>query len=84
MYYIYLLLLSNKQLYCGLTYNLTRRLNEHKKGRSPFTKNRLPIKLIFYEVFNNKDDAEKRERYFKISKGKASIKAMLKNTLIDK
>jgi len=81
MHYVYILLLSNKQLYCGITKNLQGRIEDHKSGKSPFTKNRLPLKLIFYEVFNNKLDAEKRERYFKTSKGKSTLRAMLKNTL---
>jgi len=81
MYYVYILLLSNKKLYTGFTTNLKRRIKEHKKGKSSFTKNYLPLKLIFYEVFNNKMDAKKRERYFKTSKGKSSLRAMLKNTL---
>lgn len=82
MYYVYILLLSNKQLYCGISTNLQRRLRDHKKGKSPFTKNRLPVKLIFYETYINNEDAEKRERYFKSSKGKRTLRAMLKNTLI--
>jgi putative endonuclease len=81
MFFVYILLLSNKQLYTGITTDLRRRLREHKLGRSHFTKNRLPITLVFYEVFYNKEDAEKRERYFKTSKGKYTLKAMLKNTL---
>lgn len=81
MYSVYILLLANMQLYAGLTKNLQRRLVEHKNGKSPFTKNRLPVKLIFYEVFNNRKDAAKRERYFKSSKGKYTLKALLKNTL---
>lgn len=80
MYYVYILLLSNKKLYTGFTTNISRRIKEHKQGKSPFTKSYLPLKLIFYEVFNNKIDAKKRERYFKTSKGKSSLRAMLKNT----
>ena len=56
-------------------------MEEHKSGKSPFTRNRLPVKLIFYEVFNNSEDAEKRERYFKTYKGKRTLKAMLRKTL---
>ncbi|RJO58864.1 GIY-YIG nuclease family protein [Candidatus Parcubacteria bacterium] len=83
MHYVYILQLSNKQNYCGTTRDLRRRLAEHKNGKSPFTKNRLPVKLIFYEAFCNKLDAEKRERYLKGSKGKYTLRAMLKNTLQD-
>lgn len=80
-YFAYILLLSNGQLYIGLTGNLKRRVQEHKKGKSSFTSKRLPLKIIFYEAFNNRKDAEKRERYLKTSKGKYTLKAMLKNTL---
>ncbi|MFH1367196.1 MAG: GIY-YIG nuclease family protein, partial [Patescibacteria group bacterium] len=76
-----ILLLPNKQLYTGITANLKRRIEEHKARKSPFTKNSQPVKLIFYEVFNNKKDAEKRERYFKTNKGKHTLKAMLRETL---
>ncbi|MFH1543179.1 MAG: GIY-YIG nuclease family protein [Patescibacteria group bacterium] len=81
MFSVYILLLSNKQLYVGVTSNLKRRIEEHKTGKSPFTKNRLPIKLIYYEVFNNKEDASKRERYLKTNNGKHTLKAMLRKTL---
>jgi putative endonuclease len=81
MYYVYILLLSNKQFYIGYTNNLKRRLNEHKSGKDKFTKKYLPIKLIFCEVFCNEKDARKRERYFKTNKGKFALKAILKNTL---
>lgn len=84
MYYVYILQLKNKQLYCGFTSDINRRIKEHKAGKSPFTKKRLPIKLIFFEAFNNKLDAEKRERYFKTSKGKASLQALLRNTFSHK
>jgi hypothetical protein len=37
--------------------------------------------LIFYESFIDKQDAIKRERYLKSSKGKISLRNILKNTL---
>ncbi|MFA6272228.1 MAG: GIY-YIG nuclease family protein [Patescibacteria group bacterium] len=39
MFSVYILLLSNKQLYAGITNNLERRLKEHRQGKSTFTKN---------------------------------------------
>ena len=79
MHYVYILKLANGQLYAGLTDDLTRRYNEHRTGRSPFTCKRLPVQLIFYEAFSHHLDAEKRERYFKTTKGKATLRAMLRN-----
>ena len=81
MYYIYILRLNNGQLYCGMTKSINRRLKEHTRGSSPFTKKQLPVQLLHYEAYINKKDAEKRERYFKTTKGKSSLRAMLKNTL---
>jgi hypothetical protein len=37
--------------------------------------------LIFYESFIDKQDAIKREHYLKSSKGKISLRNILKNTL---
>ncbi|MEW6408007.1 MAG: GIY-YIG nuclease family protein [Patescibacteria group bacterium] len=83
MHYVYLLHLSNKQIYVGYTNNLKRRYFEHKQGRNHTTKRFLPIKLIFYEAFVSKDDALKRERYLKSFKGKKTLQAMLKNTFLE-
>lgn len=33
MFYVYILLLGNKQLYTGFTNNLKRRIAEHGRGR---------------------------------------------------
>jgi putative endonuclease len=43
-------------------------------GKNFSTKNRRPLELIFYEAFPNKFDALKRERYFKTTKGKTTLK----------
>jgi putative endonuclease len=81
MFYVYVLLLSNGKMYIGYTADLKRRIAEHKNGKSVFTKNFLPFKLIHYEAFANQTDARRRERYLKTSKGKATLKMMLKETL---
>ncbi len=79
MYYVYILKLGNGQLYAGKTDDLTRRYKEHCDGRSPFTSKRLPVQLLFYEAFVNPLDAKKRERYFKTTKGKSTLRAILRN-----
>ena len=81
MHYVYILQLVNGQLYAGETCNLKRRYSEHKDGKVKSTKNRRPIKLIFYETFLSKTDAQRREKYFKTSKGKSTLKMMLRNSL---
>lgn len=78
MFYVYILLLGNKQLYTGFTNNLKRRIAEHGRGGVKFTSKRLPVKLIHYEVYAVKEDAMRRESYLKTTEGKRFLKQQLK------
>jgi putative endonuclease len=82
MYYTYILQ-SHKDsgFYTGFSEDLRKRVEAHKAGKVAATKYRLPIQLIFYEAYLNKYDALRREQYFKTSKGKSTLRAMLKETL---
>jgi len=57
------------------------RIFKHNKGDSPSTKFRRPLILIFYEAYLNKKDALRRERYFKTTKGKMTLRTMLSEYL---
>lgn len=82
MYYVYILKsLKDKDLYIGRSDDLKRRINEHIKGKVDATKNRLPVELVFYESFKSRPDSIRRENYFKTTKGKRSLKIMLKESL---
>jgi predicted GIY-YIG superfamily endonuclease len=39
--------------------------------------------LIFYEAFAAKTDAVRRERYFKTSKGKSSLRQVIRDSIAD-
>ena len=65
MFYVYILKLGVSRLYIGYTGDLRRRLQEHKQGRSTYTRTRGPITLIYYEAFQSRGDAIKRERNLK-------------------
>lgn len=82
MHYLYLLLLSNKQIYTGTTNNLRRRIKEHQCGKVESTKNKRPIKLIHYEAYICKKDTLRREKYLKTTEGKRFLKQQLKYLLI--
>jgi len=77
------ILLSQKdnRLYIGYTTNLKRRIKEHQQGKNISTAKRLPIKLLYYEAHCSKEDATRREHYFKTDKGKSTIKLMLRDSL---
>jgi putative endonuclease len=81
MYFVYILWLKNKNLYAGYTDNLKRRLTEHLTGKVKSTRNKRPLKLIYYEAFISKKDARRREKYFKTTKGKSTLRLMLRETL---
>ena len=73
--------LKDKKLYIGYTTNLDLRLKEHNSGRVTSTKNRRPFKLIYHEVFINKEDAKAREVFMKSGFGRNELKKALKRTL---
>ena len=42
---------------------------------------RRPLQLIYYEAHLSQSDAMRREKYFKTSKGKSTVRQMLRNSL---
>lgn len=67
--------------YTGATNNLNRRIEEHNKGRVYYTKNRLPIKLVYFEACLDQNDAYRREKYLKTTMGKRYLRNRLKGGL---
>jgi len=74
MWYVYLLLCSDGNLYIGCTNDLKDRKSRHDKGQIPATKGRLPVKLVLYFAFSNKYTAFNFEKYLKSGSGRAFIK----------
>jgi putative endonuclease len=66
-YYVYITTnIRNTVLYTGVTNDLVRRIYEHKeKLISGFTKKYDIVKLVYYEVFDNRESAILRERQIK-------------------
>jgi putative endonuclease len=63
---VYLLTNNSKTLYVGVTNNLERRVYEHKhKLKDGFTKKYNLTKLVYFEMFNDINDAIKREKQLK-------------------
>lgn len=60
--YVYILECNDKTLYTGYTTNLKNRLKKHNNSvGAKYTRGRTPVKLVYFEVFENKSDALKRE-----------------------
>ncbi len=76
MYYIYILRCSDGTLYTGYTNNLENRLELHNKGKgAKYTRGRTPVELIYFEEFEDKIEAQKRE--YALKKLKRSEKLIL-------
>ena len=80
MYYVYILKsLKDHKLYVGFTGKLKERIVRHNNGLVEATKDRRPLKLIYYEACLNKKDAIEREKALKTGFGRAYLKRRLKN-----
>jgi putative endonuclease len=81
-YYVYILKSGkDKKLYTGYTNNLKLRFEQHQKGKVESTKDRRPLKLIYYEACLNQQDATHREKYLKTYHGKTFLRKRLKSYL---
>lgn len=81
-YSVYVLL-SKKDLefYVGFTTDLARRLDEHHQGRNTSTAPRRPLILLHAEGYASKSDALRRELYLKTTKGRRTLRLMLRESL---
>ncbi len=63
MPFMYILKCSDNSYYVGSAKDLYQRVNQHHIGfGSKYTKNRLPIELVYYEEYDRIDDAFNREK----------------------
>ena len=62
MNYTYIVECSDGTLYTGWTNNLEKRLEAHNSGKgAKYTKSRRPVKVIYTECFETKEEAMSRE-----------------------
>ncbi len=62
----YILECADGSYYCGWTNNLDKRLASHNAGTaSKYTRTRRPVKLIYHESFDTKQEAMSREFHIK-------------------
>lgn len=66
MNYVYLLRCADDTLYCGWTTNLEHRIRVHNSGRgAKYTRSRTPVKLVYFEEFEDRQEALSREWHLK-------------------
>ena len=65
-HYAYMLKCNDGSIYSGYAVDPIKREQVHNNGKgAKYTRARLPVKLVYFEEFDNKSDALKREREFK-------------------
>lgn len=80
MNYVYVLRCNDGSLYTGWTNNIEKRFKAHSEGKgAKYTKGRGPLELVYYEEFEEKSDAMKREYAIK-----KMTKAQKSNMILDK
>ncbi|MBK5278382.1 MAG: GIY-YIG nuclease family protein [Bacteroidia bacterium] len=64
-------------LYKGHCEDLNERINQHNSGMTKSIKPYLPFELVYKEKFETRDEAIKREKYFKSAAGRRYLKKLL-------
>lgn len=66
MYITYILYSPKiKKYYTGQTIDLSRRLEEHNRSKTPFTSKGRPWTLMFHIEVDSREEATKLERFIK-------------------
>ena len=66
MFFAYLVQCADGTLYGGYTTNLQKRVAAHNSGKgAKYTRARLPVKLVYWEECETKEQAMSREWHLK-------------------
>ena len=80
-YFIYILQsLVDGTYYIGSTQDLEARLERHNEGRSKYTKPKRPWKMIYYEEYDRRSNAARREKEIKTRKSRKLIEDLVKTS----
>ena len=62
MNYTYIVRCRDNTFYTGWTTNIEKRIEVHNSGKgAKYTKSRRPVELVYFEEFNTKEEAMRRE-----------------------
>ena len=75
-FFVYFVECSDKTIYCGFTNNLQTRISDHNNSNkgAKYTRTRRPVVLVYFEEFESKNDALKREHFLKSLTRREKIK----------
>ncbi|MGG7323810.1 GIY-YIG nuclease family protein [Clostridium baratii] len=79
MNYVYIIKCSDDSLYTGWTNDLEKRFKKHQEGKgAKYTKGRGPLELVYFEEYETKVQAMKREYEIKKMSREKKIKLISK------
>ncbi|MBC7088328.1 MAG: GIY-YIG nuclease family protein [Tissierellales bacterium] len=74
MYFVYIGQCADGSLYTGFTTDLEKRFKTHNSGKgAKYTRSRIPIILVYFETYEDKSLALKREKQIKSLTHKAKV-----------
>ena len=81
-WFLYIVKCRDESLYTGITTNLARRVCEHNLGKGAKSlRGKLPVALVYSEMYNSQEEARKREEAIKSWKREYKLKLILKKKL---
>jgi len=81
MNYTYLLKCADGTLYCGWTSCLEERVRVHNEGKgAKYTRPRRPVELVYFECFETRQEAMRREAAIKKLSRLEKINLIMKNS----
>jgi len=67
MTFVYIIKCRNGVYYTGITWNLEKRIKEHNLGiKTPIQKSRRPVRLVYWEKFENKRRQQREKGRLKV------------------
>ena len=79
-YYVYILQsLKDFSFYIGQCDDLDKRMSKHFDGMSKYTSGKRPLRLVYFEVYDSRTEALKREKEIKNKKSRKYIEALIAN-----
>lgn len=83
MNYTYIVVCKDGTFYTGWTNNLEKRINDHNAGKgAKYTKSRLPVVLAYYEIYETKEEAMRREYAIKKLSRKEKEKLIVQKKMV--
>lgn len=80
MFFVYILESKiDKSYYIGQTINLNKRLGFQNEGLSKYTSRKKPWRIIYFEEFNTRTEAIKREQFLKQQRNRDFYNSLIKN-----